>query len=116
VSDNTTARELPPIRQLTAPDLKALLESGTAIELVDVRTVEERELARIEGSRLLDQAYHDALIARDRDTPIVFHCHHGMRSQSAAEYFRRHGFTNLCNVQGGIDAWSVLVDPAVPRY
>lgn len=104
------------IRQLSAPELKALLESGAAIELVDVRTVEERSIAAIEGSRLLDQAYHDALLRRDRETPIVFHCHHGIRSQHAAEYFHRQGFTNLYNLRGGIDAWSALVDPSVPRY
>ena len=113
---NSSAHELPSIRQLSAPELKALLESGTAIELVDVRTEEERAIAMIEGSRLLDQAYHDALVLRDRDTPIVFQCHHGIRSQHAAEYLRRHGFTNLHNLRGGIDAWSLLVDPSVPRY
>ena len=106
----------PPIRQLSALDLAALLESGAAIELVDVRTPEERAIAAIDGSRLLDQTYHDALISRDRDTPMVFQCHHGIRSQHAAEHFRREGFRNLSNLVGGIDAWSLLVDPSVPRY
>jgi monothiol glutaredoxin len=110
------AHEPPPVRQLSAPDLKELLESGTAIELVDVRTEDERAKAMIEGSRLLDQAYHDALLLRDRDTPIVFQCHHGVRSQHAAEYFRGHGFRNLYNLRGGIDAWSLFVDTSVPRY
>ena len=116
MGDNTTAHEPPPIRQLSAPELKELLESGTAIELVDVRTEEERAMAMIDGSRLLDQAYHDALLLRARNTPIVFQCHHGVRSQHAAEYFRREGFRNLYNLRGGIDAWSVLVDTSVPRY
>jgi rhodanese-related sulfurtransferase len=111
-----SAHEPSPIRQLSAPDLKMLLESGAAVELVDVRTVDERAMAAIDGSRLLDQAYHDALLLRDRDTPIVFQCHHGVRSQHAAEYFRRQGFRNLYNLSGGIDAWSFLVDPSVPRY
>ena len=106
----------PPIRQLSAPDLKALLESGAALELVDVRTEDERAIATIEGFRLLDQAYHDALLLRERDTPIVFQYHHGVRSQNAAEYFRREGFQNLYNLQGGIDDWSLHVDPSVPRY
>lgn len=105
-----------PIRQISAPDLAALLKGGPAIELVDVRTEEERALATIEGFRLLDQAYHDALLLLDRDTPIVFQCHHGIRSQNAAEYFRHQGFRNLSNLSGGIDAWSILVDPSVPRY
>ncbi len=116
MTDNNTAQEAAAIRQLSAPDLKALLDSGTAIELVDVRTPEERAIAAIDGSRLLDQAYHDALLLRDRDTPIVFQCHHGIRSQHAAEYFRQHGFRNLYNLRGGIDAWSLAVDPSVPRY
>jgi monothiol glutaredoxin len=108
--------EVPPIYQLTAPELKTMLASGTPIELVDVRTEEERAIARIQGSRLLDQAYHDALLALDPDHPIVFQCHHGVRSQAAAEYFRERGFRNLYNLQGGIEAWSVLVDQSVPRY
>ena len=93
-----------------------MVESGVAFELVDVRTEEERDFARIEGSRLIDQAYHDALLLRDRDTPLVFQCHHGIRSQQAAEYFRHAGFRNLSNLSGGIDAWSLLVDGSVPRY
>ena len=106
----------PAIRQLAAPELKVLLDGGAAVTLVDVRTPEERAIARIEGARLLDQAFHDELIGLDRATPLVFHCHHGIRSQNAAEYFRQQGFTDLANLAGGIDAWSVLVDPAVPRY
>ena len=108
--------EVPSVRQLSAPELQALLSSGTAIELVDVRTEAERTIAAIGGARLLDRAYHDELLGCDRDTPIVFQCHHGIRSQHAAEYFRREGFRNLYNLRGGIDAWSRLVDPSVPRY
>ena len=93
-----------------------LIESGAPFELVDVRTNEERAFARIDGSHLLDRAYHDALLRMDRHTPIVFQCHHGIRSQQAAEYFRREGFRNLSNLHGGIDAWSQLVDASVPRY
>lgn len=116
MGDHPTAHEPPPIHQLSAAALKALVESGAALELVDVRTEDERAIAAIEGFRLLDRAYHDALLLRDRDTPIVFQCHHGVRSQNAAEYFRREGFRNLYNLQGGIDAWSLHVDPSVPRY
>ena len=111
-----TSDDSPSIRQLSCPELQALIESGAPFEFVDVRTERERALAKIEGSRLLDRAYHDALLLLDRDTPIVFQCHHGIRSQQAAEYFWQHGFRNLCNLDGGIDAWSALVDPSVPRY
>ena len=93
-----------------------MIDAGTPFEFVDVRTEGERAIARIEGSRLLDQEYHDRLLTLDRATPIVFQCHHGIRSQAAAEYFRERGFTNLYNLQGGIAAWSAAVDPSVPQY
>ncbi len=106
----------PMIRQLSAPELKDLIDSGTTFEFVDVRTDWERDVARIEGARLLDRAYHDYLVGLDRNTTLVFQCHHGIRSQSAAEYWLGLGFRNLFNLRGGIDAWSQLVDPSVPRY
>jgi monothiol glutaredoxin len=104
------------IQQLSPIDLKRMLDSGERVELVDVRTPEERAIAVIPGARLLDQSCYDALLLLERDTPIVFHCHHGIRSQSAAEYFLQAGFRNLFNLAGGIEAWSQVVDPAVPRY
>ena len=93
-----------------------MIDSGVPFELVDVRTEDERAIARIEGSRLLDNACHDYLLGLDRNTAVVFQCHHGIRSQAAAEYFIRQGFRNLYNLQGGIDAWSALVDGSIPRY
>jgi monothiol glutaredoxin len=104
------------IQQLQAPALKAMIDGGAAFELIDVRTEWERDLAKIEGSRLLDQEYHDYLLTLDRATPLVFQCHHGIRSQAAAQYCEGLGFTDLFNLSGGIDAWSQLVDPSIPRY
>ena len=104
------------IRQLSAPELRAILDSGQPLELVDVRTPEEWELARIDGARLLDNDYFERLLAMDRQALLVFQCHHGIRSQAAAEYFARAGFEHVCNLEGGIEAWSLLVDPAVQRY
>ena len=69
-----------------------MLAAGTPLELVDVRTEWERDIAKLEGGRLLDRAYHDELLQRDRDAPLVFQCHHGIRSQGAAEYFEQAGF------------------------
>jgi monothiol glutaredoxin len=94
-----------------------MLDSGVTVELIDVRTQEERAIAAIEGARLFNESTHQHLLSLDRDARIVFQCHHGIRSQAAAEYYRReHGFGNLFNLEGGIDAWSRLVDSAVPRY
>ncbi len=104
------------VQQLTAQELAAWRNEGRAFELLDVRTADERERARIEGARLLDAATAREIEQRPRDTVLVFHCHHGGRSQAAAEHFAALGFEQVYNVVGGIDAWSVEVDPSVPRY
>lgn len=106
----------PAVHQMSAQTLKHLLDDGTPLLLIDVRTVTERAIAVIDGARLLDQACHDDLLQVAKDTLIVFQCHHGIRSQAAAEYFLDKGLTNLHNLAGGIDAWSQLVDSSVPRY
>jgi monothiol glutaredoxin len=84
--------------------------------LLDVRTDEEWAIARIEGAQLLDERVEAMLEALPRDTPLVFQCHHGIRSQHAAQHFLGRGFRKVFNLTGGIDAWSARVDPAVPRY
>jgi monothiol glutaredoxin len=107
----------PRVKQISAAGLKAMMDRAVPFELVDVRTEEERAIAKIEGSRLLNEEGHNYLLTLDRNTTIMFHCHHGIRSHATAEYFlREHGFRSIYNVRGGIDAWSEIVDPSVPRY
>jgi monothiol glutaredoxin len=108
--------EPPRVRQVSAPELRSMLDSGLPLELIDVRTDEERAIAKIDGSRLLDDEGQQYVLGLDRGTPLVFQCHHGIRSQAAAEYCVSQGFRNVYNLKGGIDAWSQLVDPSVPRY
>jgi adenylyltransferase/sulfurtransferase len=47
---------------------------------------------------------------------VVAYCHHGIRSQAAAALLLRAGIANVVSLAGGLDAWSILVDPSVPRY
>jgi monothiol glutaredoxin len=94
-------------------DLKRLLDAGEPVVLVDVRTDKERGIARIEGSQPLHAVDVDKL---DKNARLVFQCHHGGRSQAAAEHFVEQGFRNVYNLKGGIDAWSAEIDPSVPRY
>lgn len=108
--------EPPKVKQLAPRELAELLKSDKKPALYDVRTPAERAKALIEGAKLLDRAAQDEILALPKDTPIVFHCHHGSRSQQAAEHFLGQGFTNVSNLSGGIDAWSVEVDPKVPQY
>ncbi|HKU45036.1 MAG TPA: rhodanese-like domain-containing protein, partial [Polyangiales bacterium] len=104
------------VRQLAPSALKGMIDSGERFELYDVRTTEEQQRARIAGARLLDEDAIRHIAELDKDTPLVFHCHHGGRSQAAAERFVREGFRRVYNLAGGIDAWSTSVDPSVPRY
>jgi monothiol glutaredoxin len=105
-----------PVVQIDVEELKRRLDSGAPIHLFDVRTSEEYELARIPGARLVDAAVAAEIERMPKDAPLYFHCHHGGRSQQAAEHFRSQGFRNVHNVAGGIDAWSQRIDPSVPRY
>ena len=104
------------VRQITVHELKAMLDKGEPLELWDVRTQAERDIARIEGAKHLDQQAVESIEDLDRDTLLIFHCHHGIRSQSAAQHFMAQGFTNVCNVIGVIEDWSLHVDSAVRRY
>lgn len=112
--------EPPSVKQMTARELKQRFDdakaAGKSVELFDVRTPGERAQAAIAGSRLLDEDGRAYLEKLPKDTPVIFHCHHGGRSQAAAEHYLKHGFTTVYNVAGGIDAWSKDVDPTVPRY
>lgn len=107
--------EGPKVRQLSPAALKAMMDEKKPFELFDVRTPQEQQRATL-GARLLDDAAVAYIEGLDKGTPLVFHCHHGGRSQAAAERFLRQGFREVYNLSGGIDAWSASVDPSVPRY
>ncbi len=102
------------VKKLSAGDVQKLLESPEVM-LFDVRTEAERALAKIDRAIFLDAAGKAKLEALPKDTAIVFHCHHGVRSLAAATHYAGQGFTRVHNLEGGIDAWSSL-DPSVPRY
>jgi monothiol glutaredoxin len=104
------------VKPLTVKELKAKRDAKEDFELVDVRTPGERQTAHIEGSRLMDDALVEELMNLPKSRVLVFQCHHGHRSQRAAEQFVQAGFQNVYNLVGGIEAWSTEVDPSVPRY
>jgi monothiol glutaredoxin len=104
------------VEQTAATQVKAWMDAGEPMRLLDVRTPAERATACIEGSTLVTNENIDELMALPKNTKLVFHCHHGMRSYQAAQHFAQQGFRNLHNMVGGIDAWSTEVDDSVPRY
>jgi monothiol glutaredoxin len=108
--------EPPRVKSIDVRTLKAKMDADASLELFDVRSQKERDQAKIAGSKLLDREAQQYVLGLDKATPLYFHCHHGQRSQQAAAFFLSHGFQNVYNVSGGIEAWSLEVDPSVPRY
>jgi len=104
--------------QLSVQEVAGMRERNATFLLVDVRESNEYAIARIDGAILQPMSVPlDWASAIDRDTQIVVMCHHGMRSAHvAATLTQRFGFRNVANMSGGIDAWSLLIDPNVPRY
>ena len=105
-----------PDLEISPAETAALLKDSQA-RLIDVRTPQEYAIAHIEGCPLVDQALAKVIVETwPKDTPIITICHHGVRSLDAAVYLRQQGFTNTRSMRGGIDVWSQVIDPHVPRY
>ena len=108
---------LPP--EITPQDFATLLKSAAPKPvLVDVRELWEFNTAHIENSLLMPMGDvpSRAHAELDPDAPIVVLCHHGQRSLSVAMWLRNQGFDHAQSLAGGIDAWSRLIDPTIPRY
>jgi monothiol glutaredoxin len=105
----------PPVKQMSVQELAERLKAGD-VTLVDVRGDADRARASLEGSVVLSREEMARLEKMPKDSAIAFLCHHGNSSMGAAEYFRKQGFTNISNVAGGINAWSLEVDSSVPTY
>jgi rhodanese-related sulfurtransferase len=102
---------------LSPADLRARLESDAPPYLIDVREAWELEIARLlEAVHIPMGEVPDALERIPRDRPVVFMCHHGVRSAQVADWLRGQGYENVLNLRGGIDAWSRQVDPGLPVY
>lgn len=105
------------VPEISVVELKRKLDAREPILLLDVREPHEYEIARIEAARLLPLGELPARMNElEHDATIVVHCHSGVRSAHAVQLLRAAGFSRAINLAGGIDAWSVEVDPNVPRY
>lgn len=101
---------------MTPRELAERLRDGAPPYLLDVREPAENAVARIEGSRLIPLRSLPAMVTEiPRDREVVVYCHHGSRSARAVDFLRAQGVPAR-NLTGGIDRWSVEVDPSVRRY
>ena len=103
--------------EISPAEAAALIDAKRA-RLIDVREPWEFETAHIKGSQLMPmgdvptRARHEF----DSNERLVIVCHHGQRSMNVAAWLRKQGFEQAQSLRGGIDAWSMQVDPTVGRY
>jgi rhodanese-related sulfurtransferase len=103
--------------EITPSEVKALQTRGEKFAFVDVREQWEYDAAHIDGSTLIPLREVPANLPRLQAAgEIVFLCHHGMRSLDAAAWLRSQGVEGARSMSGGIDRWSLEIDPGVPRY
>jgi adenylyltransferase/sulfurtransferase len=106
------------VEEISATELKRLMDEGEDIQLIDVRQPEENAFAHIEGAKLIPLG--EVIRRMDEIDPsrvTVIHCKMGGRSARAIEALRNAGFKgSLKNLRGGITAWSNEVDPRIPKY
>ncbi len=108
-----------PLPEISVHELSARLAAEKPPRLIDVREADEWEVARIPGAELLPLSQWPAIVPAQLptpDEPLLILCHHGGRSARATDFLLRSGYTDVTNVAGGIDAWSVEIDPTIPRY
>ena len=103
--------------EITAVDLEPVLGE---VRLVDCREEDEFALCRISGAELIPLSRFaelaPGLLSSGDERPVVVYCHHGMRSMNATQFLKQKGLEKVWSLAGGIDHWSVAIDPAVPRY
>lgn len=103
--------------EIRPQEVKARLDRGEKLVLVDVREHWEYEVCRIEGAKHVPLGCLAASLQTLPDVDeVICYCHHGMRSLDAAAWLRVQGFEKAKSLAGGIEQWSVEVDPKVPRY
>src|SRR6266704_1330712 len=111
------ARDDASVPAISVQELKGKMDARDAFELIDVREPFEFEIARIDGAKLIPLG---EILERaeelDREQMLIVHCHTGRRSEQAVRLLKQRGFAKVCNLEGGIDAWSDFIDPTVPKY
>ncbi|MGH9480342.1 MAG: rhodanese-like domain-containing protein [Terriglobales bacterium] len=105
--------------EITAEELAARRAAGEPLRLLDVRESWEYAQAHLEGAELIPLAQipiHLEALQQQPEAEIICYCHSGRRSLTAADWLRRAGIGRARSLAGGIDRWSEVVDPSIPRY
>ena len=103
--------------ELGVEALRDLLAGGKTPTILDVREPDETQLAPFAGALEIPMGEIPARLEElNREDEIIVLCHHGIRSGRIAAYLDQQGFSHISNLTGGIDSWSLFIDPNVPRY
>lgn len=106
--------------EVTAEAVKQRIDAGESLHLIDVREPNEFAICKIEGAKLVPMRSVPGelqdLEKLSAGAALIVFCHHGVRSMNVVHWLREQGVENCASMQGGIDAWSLAVDPSVPRY
>lgn len=112
--------------EVTVHDVAAKQKDDTEFLLVDVRELNELELASLPDGDFINmplselrQRRLDALpedLRQDKDLDVVLFCHKGLRSAQVTVFLRQQGWTNAVSMAGGIDAWADEIDESVGKY
>ena len=106
--------------EISAAEVSKRLAAGEKLHLIDVREPNEFSIAKIQGAELIPMRQIpgelQSLEAKAGEAPLIVFCHHGMRSLNVVNWLRQQGLEACQSIAGGIDAWSLTVDPNVPRY
>lgn len=108
-----------PELEIEPRELKRLLDAQEDLFLLDVRRHNEWEVARVAGAVLIPLHELPARVAElsgHESRRVIVYCHHGVRSLRAVEFLKTAGFAQARSLAGGIDLFSQLVDPTIPRY
>lgn len=111
-----------PVPQISVEVLASRLAAGqNDLQLVDVREPQEIAIANVEGFENLPLSKFSEWSGEiknrfDPHSETLVICHHGIRSAQMCQWLMTQGFTNVKNVAGGIDAYSLRVDPTIPQY
>jgi rhodanese-related sulfurtransferase len=104
------------MRELTA-QAAAALRDDHAVLFLDVREPWEHELCHIAGDLHIPMGQIPTRLDEiPLDRPLIVVCHHGMRSRQVGEFLLSRGFTDVANLDGGIDAWARAVDTELELY
>ncbi len=103
--------------EIDVHQLKRRRDAGADDVLLDVREPDEIATASVAGAVAIPMGQVPARLDElPRDKTIVVMCHHGSRSARVTGFLNANGFDKAVNLDGGIDAWAVHIDPTVPRY